>query len=442
MQGSMMQWPLLVSSLLVHAERHHGEQQVVSRRVEGDIHRTTFRELAARARQMANALARLKLQSGDRVATLAWNGYRHLELYYAVSGSGAGPAHAQPAPAPRPGRLHRRPRRGPRAVLRPHVPAAGRGDRAAREDDQDLRRDDRSRPHADGQQDPRPGLLRRDGAGRERRLRVAELRREPGLVALLHVGDDGQSERRPVQPPLDASAHLRGRPARRAQLLGEGLDPAGRADVPRQRLGPAVRRLHDGIEARLARRRSRRQVALRAVRERARDGLGRRADGVARAAHVRRVERPRVLDHATHHHRRVGVPAGDDDDVPGALQRASAPRLGHDRDEPGRHGRGAEGIAGRPAAGRALRAPEQAGARGLRRRHEDRRWRGPRDPLGRRAFGRAAGARAVDRLAVLQGRWRRPARAATPTATGGFRPATSRPSTPAAPCRSPTARRT
>jgi acyl-CoA synthetase (AMP-forming)/AMP-acid ligase II len=89
MQGSMMQLPLLISSLLVHAERHHGEQQVVSRRVEGDIHRTTYRELAARSRRMANALRRLKLVTSDRVATLAWNGHRHLELYYAVSGSGA-----------------------------------------------------------------------------------------------------------------------------------------------------------------------------------------------------------------------------------------------------------------------------------------------------------------------------------------------------------------
>jgi 3-(methylthio)propionyl---CoA ligase len=89
MNGSMMQLPLLISSLLVHAERHHGEQEVVSRRVEGDIHRTTFRELAQRSRQMANALAGLGIRSGERVATLAWNGYRHLELYYAVSGSGA-----------------------------------------------------------------------------------------------------------------------------------------------------------------------------------------------------------------------------------------------------------------------------------------------------------------------------------------------------------------
>jgi len=87
--GLMQHSPLLISSLLVHAERHHGEQEVVSRRVEGDIHRTNYREVAARARRMANALAALGVMPGERVGTIAWNGYRHLELYYAVSGSGA-----------------------------------------------------------------------------------------------------------------------------------------------------------------------------------------------------------------------------------------------------------------------------------------------------------------------------------------------------------------
>ncbi len=89
MNGQMMQQPLLISSLIVHAERHHGEQVVVSRRVEGDIHRETYKEMAARSRRMAKAIAALGVQQGDRVATLAWNGYRHMELYYAVSGSGA-----------------------------------------------------------------------------------------------------------------------------------------------------------------------------------------------------------------------------------------------------------------------------------------------------------------------------------------------------------------
>ena len=89
MLGQMMQQPLLISSLLVHAERHHGEQEVVSRRVEGDIHRQNYRELASRSRRLAKALAALGVGFGERVATLAWNGHRHMELYYAVSGSGA-----------------------------------------------------------------------------------------------------------------------------------------------------------------------------------------------------------------------------------------------------------------------------------------------------------------------------------------------------------------
>ncbi len=89
MNGQMMQQPLLISTLLIHAERHHAAQEIVSRRVEGDIHRYTFRDLAARARQAANALRALGAQPGARIATLAWNGYRHMELYYAVSGSGS-----------------------------------------------------------------------------------------------------------------------------------------------------------------------------------------------------------------------------------------------------------------------------------------------------------------------------------------------------------------
>jgi fatty-acyl-CoA synthase len=89
MNGLMMDQPLLISSLLVHAERHHGDQQIVSRRVEGDVHRYTYTDLARRSRRMANALAALGVKFGARVATLAWNGYRHMELYYAASGSGA-----------------------------------------------------------------------------------------------------------------------------------------------------------------------------------------------------------------------------------------------------------------------------------------------------------------------------------------------------------------
>ena len=88
MLGLMQHQPLLISAMLEHAERHHGDGQIVSRRVEGDIHRYTYKDLAARARQIANVLDAEQCAQGERVATLAWNGYRHMELYFGVSGSG------------------------------------------------------------------------------------------------------------------------------------------------------------------------------------------------------------------------------------------------------------------------------------------------------------------------------------------------------------------
>jgi fatty-acyl-CoA synthase len=88
MLGLMQDQPLLISDLIQHAERHHGDVEIVSRRVEGDIHRTTYSEAASRARQLAGALDAMGLAQGDRVASLAWNGYRHFEMYFGVSGSG------------------------------------------------------------------------------------------------------------------------------------------------------------------------------------------------------------------------------------------------------------------------------------------------------------------------------------------------------------------
>ena len=85
--GQMMQMPLSISSLIRHAARHAGDVEVVSRRVEGDIHRSTYAAVERRARQLAQALTRLGCVAGDRVGTLAWNGHRHLELFYGVAGS-------------------------------------------------------------------------------------------------------------------------------------------------------------------------------------------------------------------------------------------------------------------------------------------------------------------------------------------------------------------
>jgi len=89
LMGQMMNQPLLVSGIIEFAARHFGDSMIVSRRVEGDIHRYTYRDCHQRARRLANALHGMGIALGDRIATLAWNGYRHLEAYYAVSGSGA-----------------------------------------------------------------------------------------------------------------------------------------------------------------------------------------------------------------------------------------------------------------------------------------------------------------------------------------------------------------
>ena len=89
MLGLMMDQPLLVSSTIEFAARFHASQEIVARTVEGPIVRSSWGEIARRARKLANALARLGVERGTRVATLAWNTHRHLELYFAVSGMGA-----------------------------------------------------------------------------------------------------------------------------------------------------------------------------------------------------------------------------------------------------------------------------------------------------------------------------------------------------------------
>jgi fatty-acyl-CoA synthase len=87
--GQMMERPLLVSSILTHAALVHGKQEIVSCDAAGAIHRYTYQDAGKRVARLAHALVGLGVQPGDRVATLAWNNYRHFELYYAISGIGA-----------------------------------------------------------------------------------------------------------------------------------------------------------------------------------------------------------------------------------------------------------------------------------------------------------------------------------------------------------------
>ncbi len=88
MHGLMMNRPLLISSIAEHAAKFHGDREIVSVTADNPRHRCTVKDAVGRSRQLANALDKLGLSHGDRIATIAWNDYRHLELYYGISGAG------------------------------------------------------------------------------------------------------------------------------------------------------------------------------------------------------------------------------------------------------------------------------------------------------------------------------------------------------------------
>ncbi len=89
MLGLMQDWPLTVDRILDHAKSWHGDTEIVSRSVEGPVVRTTWAKVHERAKRLSNALAKLGVQPGDRIATLAWNTGRHIEAWYAIMGMGA-----------------------------------------------------------------------------------------------------------------------------------------------------------------------------------------------------------------------------------------------------------------------------------------------------------------------------------------------------------------
>jgi fatty-acyl-CoA synthase len=89
MLGTMQDWPLLVWKLIDHAAENYPRREIVTKTVEGPVHRTNWREVHDRSKRVAQALTRLGVGQGDRVATLAWNTHRHIECWYGISGMGA-----------------------------------------------------------------------------------------------------------------------------------------------------------------------------------------------------------------------------------------------------------------------------------------------------------------------------------------------------------------
>jgi fatty-acyl-CoA synthase len=89
MNGLMQNHPLMISSIMRHAALNHAQTEIISRTVEGTLHRTTYAQTERRMRRLVRVLQRLGVKAGDRVGSLAWNGFRHLEIYYAAPGMGA-----------------------------------------------------------------------------------------------------------------------------------------------------------------------------------------------------------------------------------------------------------------------------------------------------------------------------------------------------------------
>ena len=198
--------------------------------------RTTWGATIARARRLARALVAAGVKPGERVATLMWNHAAHLEAYFGDPARGRGVAHAEPAAAPRRDRVHRERRAGSAADRRrraccrcstrsiaagakfERVIVVGRCRRGARDELRRVRRG-------------RAGRRGAAGAARERRARH-----------VLHERHDRAAEGRRVHAPLDAAAHAGRGAAGLARAVARGHAAAGRADVPRQRVGLAVRR--------------------------------------------------------------------------------------------------------------------------------------------------------------------------------------------------------
>ena len=244
MRGLMMDRPLSIASLLQFAATNHGLTEIVSKTVEGALHAYTYRDCYRRVQRLANALRNLDISFGDRVGTLAWNGFRHFELYYATSGSGAvchtinpqafagaDPVHYQPCPR----RI---------AVRRSRLRAAAGGHGRQAQGREGFCHHDGCRPHAADQPVAGP-LLRGADRGRGRQFQLAAARRERGVLAVLQLRHHGRAEGHAVFASLDRAACVCRLPSRQFCLLQPRYRAAAGAVVPRQRLGRPLR-LSDG----------------------------------------------------------------------------------------------------------------------------------------------------------------------------------------------------
>ncbi len=438
MQGLMMDVPLLITDLIRFADRNHGDTEIVSKTVEGGIHRYTYREAHARARRLAKALQALGVKSADRVGTLAWNGYRHYELYYAISGIGAVINTINP-----------------RLFAEQIVYISNHAENQALFFDltflplvEKLAPQLKTvkhyvlltdRAHMPAQTSiPKLQCYEELMDKQDERFEWPSVRRAHRGGAVLHLGHHGQPEGRALRPPLHGAARLRRGAARRARPLGARRGAAGGADVPRQRLEPALRLHHGGREDGVPGPAPGRQERLRADRAGKGDAVGRRAHGVADAAAAPGARNK--VKFSTLKRTVIGGSA-----CPPAMIRAFQDDYGvtvfhawgmTEMSPLGTVGSLKAKQAAMPKEQRyAVQAKQGRGIFGVEMKIVDEG--GKELPWDGKAFGDLLVQGPLDRLGLPEGRGRRPA-----ARTAGSRPATSPPSTPTATCRSPTAPRT
>ena len=309
-------------------------------------------------------------------------------------------AHAEPPPPSRRQHVHRDARRRSRDPRGQDAVAAGRAVHPSMQ----LRARHRGRPGAGARRNDR---LRGAPCRRERvRLRLPRSPGEDRRGDVLHERNHRPAEGRPLLAPRDRRPRADG--SRIARLLRRRRVPAGRPDVPRERLVLPVLRDADGRQAGLPRAAHGSRDAARRLRRAEGDGDGRRSDDLDGHPAAARCESRQVgsLGHEVHDRRRRGAAARHDRGVRRATRSPHRPRLGHDRDEPGRDDLRRARSGDGPLEGRDVLAPRAPGPHDPLRRDPRARHRRAR-PVGRRDDGRARGARAVDLVGLLRLRRRR-----------------------------------
>ncbi len=240
----MMDFQLTLPPLLRRAETYFPDKQIVTRLPDKSFHRYTYRDCCRRSRQLAVALQKLGLERGDRVATLAWNHYQHMECYLGIP-CGGFVLHT----------LNLRLHPSDLAYIATHA-----GDKAVIVDRQllpllDQFKEDTPIEHVFVVEDSYEELLATADPGRVGGPRA---RRERGRGHVLHERHHGRVQRRRLLAPLDRPPHARRRLRRAAwepAVRGRHVPP-GRADVPRERVGLPVPRDDDWREHRLSRART------------------------------------------------------------------------------------------------------------------------------------------------------------------------------------------